>query len=184
MRCKLRLEPPITFWSIARNALSRRRNVGNFGHHERRANELAPARSSIATGASICVVVALSAHEYRALMPRRTSLEVKFGAKVKLGPIMELAKSLHAQGEAAFSAGDEYGGLALMRQAVDVLEQSSGQPGFNAEAHLLLCSIRSDVGDALRKLARWGEARAHLERVLIEAADVLSGDMDEVSSCT
>ena len=93
-------------------------------------------------------------------MPRRTSLEVKFGAKVKLGPIMELAKSLHAQGEAAFSAGDEYGGLALMRQAVDVLEQSSGQPGFNAEAHLLLCSIRSDVGDALRKLARWGEARA------------------------
>ena len=68
-------------------------------------------------------------------MPRRTSLEVKFGAKVKLGPIMELAKSLHAQGEAAFSAGDEYGGLALMRQAVDVLEQSSGQPGFNAEAH-------------------------------------------------
>ena len=104
-------------------------------------------------------------------MPRRTSLEVKFGAKVKLGPIMELGRSLHAQGEAAFSAGDEYGGLALMRQAVDVLEQSSGQPGFNAEAHLLLCSIRSDVGDALRKLARWGEARAHLERVLIEAAE-------------
>ena len=104
-------------------------------------------------------------------MPRRTSLEVKFGAKVKLGPIMELAKSLHAQGEAAFSAGDEYGGLALMRQAVDVLEQSSDKPGFNAEAHLLLCSIRSDVGDALRKLARWGEARAHLERVLIEAAE-------------